>query len=48
MYVGLPDVGDEVEKGDVVASVESVKAASDVYAVVSGTVLEVNEVSMPK
>lgn len=40
----LPEVGDEFEKGDSFGSVESVKAASDVYAPVSGTVVEVNEV----
>lgn len=36
-------MGDEFEKGDSFGSVESVKAASDVYAPVSGTVVEVNE-----
>eukprot|EP00591_Stephanopyxis_turris_P010220 CAMPEP_0195515152 /NCGR_PEP_ID=MMETSP0794_2-20130614/6325_1 /TAXON_ID=515487 /ORGANISM="Stephanopyxis turris, Strain CCMP 815" /LENGTH=163 /DNA_ID=CAMNT_0040643535 /DNA_START=101 /DNA_END=592 /DNA_ORIENTATION=+ len=43
VYVDLPEVGDEFEKGDSFGSVESVKAASDVYAPVSGTVVEVNE-----
>lgn len=43
VYVDLPEVGDEVEKGDSIGSVESVKAASDVYAPISGTVTEVNE-----
>jgi len=43
VYVDLPDVGDELEKGDSFGSVESVKAASDVYAPVSGTVVEINE-----
>ena len=42
VYVGLPEVGDEFDKGDSFGSVESVKAASDVYAPVSGTVVEVN------
>jgi glycine cleavage system H protein len=37
-------VGDEFEKGDSFGSVESVKAASDVYAPVSGTVVEINEI----
>jgi glycine cleavage system H protein len=41
--VDLPEVGDSFEKGDSFGSVESVKAASDVYAPVSGTILEVNE-----
>lgn len=43
VYVELPGVGDEIEAGKGAAVVESVKAASDVYAPVSGTVLEVNE-----
>jgi glycine cleavage system H protein len=41
--VDLPEVGDEFERGDSFGSVESVKAASDVYAPVTGTVLEINE-----
>lgn len=43
VYVDLPSVGDTFDKGDSFGSVESVKAASDVYAPVSGKVLEVNE-----
>ena len=39
----LPAVGDEFEAGDSFGSVESVKAASDVYAPVSGTIVEINE-----
>jgi glycine cleavage system H protein len=35
--------GDQVKKGDTIATVESVKAAADVYSPVSGTVLSVNE-----
>ncbi|AKC86149.1 glycine cleavage system protein GcvH [Pseudoxanthomonas suwonensis] len=42
VYVELPNVGDSVEAGNAVAVVESVKAASDVYAPVSGTIVEVN------
>lgn len=42
VYVELPNVGDQVEVGTGCAVVESVKAASDVYAPVSGTVVEVN------
>jgi glycine cleavage system H protein len=41
-FVELPDVGREVEEGDEVAVVESVKAASDIYAPVAGTIVEVN------
>jgi len=42
VFVETPDEGKEVSKGDDVAVVESVKAASDVYSPVSGTVLEGN------
>lgn len=42
VYVELPDVGDHFDKGDSFGSVESVKAASDVYAPCSGEILEVN------
>ncbi|MGH8055208.1 MAG: glycine cleavage system protein GcvH [Stenotrophomonas sp.] len=43
VYVELPAVGDTVQAGNGAAVVESVKAASDVYSPVSGTVVEVNE-----
>ncbi len=43
VYVELPSVGDEVKAGNACAVVESVKAASDVYAPISGTVVAVNE-----
>jgi glycine cleavage system H protein len=43
VYVELPKVGDRVEAGAGCAVVESVKAASDVYAPVSGEVLAINE-----
>jgi len=43
VFVDLPSVDEELEKGDSFGSVESVKAASDVYAPVSGTVVEINE-----
>lgn len=42
VYVELPQVGDRIEAGNACAVVESVKAASDVYAPVTGTVVEVN------
>ncbi len=42
VYVELPKVGAAVEQGKTMASVESVKAVSDVYAPVSGEVVEVN------
>ena len=43
VYVELPEVGQEVETGGDMAVVESVKAASDVYAPIAGTVVAVNE-----
>jgi glycine cleavage system H protein len=42
VYVELPNVGDQIQVGNACAVVESVKAASDVYAPVSGKVVEVN------
>ena len=42
VYVELPEVGQDVEAGEEVAVVESVKAASDIYAPVSGTIVAVN------
>ncbi|HVR16764.1 MAG TPA: glycine cleavage system protein GcvH [Candidatus Limnocylindrales bacterium] len=44
VYVELPEVGEKVVKDDPFGAVESVKAVSDVYAPVSGAVLEVNDV----
>jgi glycine cleavage system H protein len=44
VYVELPDVEQEVQSGGDMAVVESVKAASDVYAPIDGTVVAVNEV----
>ena len=43
VYVELPAVGDELSQGDACAVVESVKAASDIYTPVSGTVTAINE-----
>ena len=43
VYVELPDVDSELSKGDSFGVIESVKAASDAYSPVSGTVVEVNE-----
>lgn len=42
VFVDLPDVGDAVSTGDDVAVAESVKAASDVYAPISGEIVAVN------
>ena len=43
VYVELPEVGAQVQAGNSVATVESVKAASDIYSPVSGEIVEVNE-----
>ncbi|MEL0027723.1 MAG: glycine cleavage system protein GcvH [Perlucidibaca sp.] len=43
VYVELPTVGDQVAAGDEAGVVESVKAASDIYAPVSGEIVAINE-----
>ncbi len=43
VYIELPEVGAEVSAGTSYAEIESVKAVSDVYAPVSGTVIEAND-----
>jgi glycine cleavage system H protein len=43
VYVELPEVGKAVDKGDEAAVVESVKAASEIYAPVTGEVIEIND-----
>ncbi|MEE1673704.1 glycine cleavage system protein GcvH [Agarivorans aestuarii] len=43
VFIDLPDVGDDIDAGDDCAVAESVKAASDIYAPVSGEVVEINE-----
>ena len=48
VYIELPEIGTEVEKGAEVAVVESVKAANEIYAPVSGEVVEVNEAIVAK
>lgn len=42
VFVDLPEVGREVAAGEAIAVVESVKAASDVYAPIAGRIVEVN------
>ena len=42
VYLELPEVGRTVKKGDVFGTIESVKAVSELYAPVSGEVIEVN------
>jgi glycine cleavage system H protein len=43
VYVDMPEVDDELTAGEDFGAIESVKAASDLYSPVSGTVVEVNE-----
>src|SRR5579875_298460 len=43
VFVELPGVGDKISKDDAFGVIESVKAASDIYAPISGTVVEVNQ-----
>lgn len=43
VYVDLPQVGESYESGDTIANIESVKSVSPVYAPLSGTVVEVNQ-----
>ncbi|MEM6448668.1 MAG: glycine cleavage system protein GcvH [Cyanobacteria bacterium J06642_2] len=46
VYVGLPDEGSELEKGETLGSVESVKAVEDLYAPLTGEVTAVNQAVM--
>lgn len=43
VFVELPEVGSEYSKGETFATIESVKAASEIYMPVSGKIIEVNE-----
>lgn len=43
VYIELPEVGRKIKKGDVFGTVESVKAVSDLYSPLSGTVIETNQ-----
>ncbi len=43
VFVDLPEVGDGTEAGEAFSLVESVKAASDLYAPVTGEIIEINE-----
>ncbi len=43
VFVELPEVGEQFTRGDVMAVAESVKAASDIYAPISGKIVSINE-----
>lgn len=42
IYVNLPQVGREVKQGEAIGSIDAVKTVADIYAIVSGTIVEVN------
>lgn len=48
VFIELPEVGAEFVKGEVFATVESVKAASEIYMPISGTIVEINEAIVEK
>ena len=48
VYVELPEIGRAVEAGEVLGTIESVKAVSEIYAPVSGTITEVNTLLLDK
>ena len=43
VFIELPEVGAEFKKGETFATIESVKAASEIYMPISGKILEINE-----
>ena len=43
LFVDLPEVGDSITQGETFGSIESAKVSSDLYAPVSGEIIEVNE-----
>ncbi len=43
VFVDMPGVGNSVEHGDAIATIESVKAVSDIYAPTSGEIIKINE-----
>lgn len=43
VYVELPEVGKQLEKGEILCSIDSVKSSAEVYAPVSGEIIDVNE-----
>ena len=43
VFLELPDVGSELKKGETFATIESVKAASEIYMPISGKIIEIND-----
>lgn len=48
VFVELPEVGSEYTKGEIFGTIESVKAASEIYMPINGKVLEINEALIEK
>ena len=46
VFLELPEIGTEFKKGETFATIESVKAASEIYMPISGKILEINEVAV--
>lgn len=46
VFLELPEIGPEFKKGETFATIESVKAASEIYMPISGKILEINEVAV--
>lgn len=46
VFLELPEIGTEFKKGETFATIESVKAASEIYMPISGKILEVNEAAV--
>ena len=44
VFIELPEIGDALAKGEIFGNIESVKAVEDLYAPISGTVIERNEI----
>ncbi|CCH42590.1 Glycine cleavage system H protein [Wickerhamomyces ciferrii] len=42
-FVELPEIGDKIDQGDVIGSIESVKSSNDIFAPISGEVIAINE-----
>jgi len=42
-YVELPDIGDKIEQGEIIGSIESVKSSNDIFAPIGGEVIKINE-----
>ena len=48
VFLELPEIGSEFKKGEIFATIESVKAASEIYMPISGKITEINESAVDK